>query len=501
MSRKQRRQIALVAILAVLLALLVGAYLQYRSTGGLGLGLGMSDKDALVAPEYLYSFSGEGADRLAQPLGVLVDGGKVYVTDSKRGVVDVFTSRGDHVATWGKGQLGVPLYIAKNPKTGDFYISDRRLRAVLIFGPDGKFKRVFDPKLPKSERPKFETKVQWAPVALAFAPDGSLYVTEILNGHRFVIFGPDGKFLRAVGSAGLVVDAKTGEGAFQFPNSIKVHGDEVWIADSNNRRLQVYLRNGDFKRIVVTLGLPRGFDFLPRSSDSDPERLVLIDTLSHDAVIVNATAGEKELTFGSHGVMEAQFNYPNDTSVDPKSRMFIADTANGRIQVWGWPAKAGAVPTPSTPTAWALCLSPVLLLPLLLLLRKRRHTASEEFMLAIYDAGAVRLLTQKRVRWEVLPDAYDRLKGLSQDGISLETLLSPTEFSDSDARHLQDKYDLDPLDADLLALALRGRLLGVEGRELKRVAKVLGLEVVDHSEFIEMRGGTERPGIDGADGQ
>jgi DNA-binding beta-propeller fold protein YncE len=492
MTRKRRRQIAIIAVLIILLLLVTGAYIQYRTAGRLGLQIDINTGEAIAPPEYLYSFAGEGANRLARPLGVLVDGSRVYVTDSSRGVIEVFAPRGNYLATWGQGKLVVPMYLAKQPKTGDIYVSDRRLRGVFIFAPDGTYKGEFDPKLPKSELPKFKTDRQWAPVAIAFAPDGALYVTEILNGHRMLIFNPAGQFVRSVGAAGLVTDAKSGEGAFQFPNSIKVHGDEVWIADSNNRRIQVYTRQGSFKRFVVTMGLPRGFDFIPRFPKDRQYHIVVVDTLSHEGLIMNATKGEKELTFGERGVLEGQFSYPNDTSVDKKRRIFIADTANGRVQVWGWPATAGAVPLPSTPKAWGLCLSPLLLLPLLLLLRKRRYFVTQDFVLAIYEEHAIHRMPDRRTRWEVLPDDYEQLKELTQGGISLADLLHPAEHSDSDARALQSRYDLDFDDAVILAVAKRAKLFGTEGRDLKRVAKVLEINVVDHVEFLESARRAER---------
>ena len=66
---------------------------------------------------------------------------------------------------------------------------------------------VFDPKLPKNELPKFKLPkgVQWVPLTLTFGRDGTMYVTELLNGHRLLIFGPDGTFKRSVGTAAIVL--------------------------------------------------------------------------------------------------------------------------------------------------------------------------------------------------------------------------------------------------------------------------------------------------------
>jgi len=486
MSRKRMRQIIAIVLLVILLALLVAAYVNYRSTRSLGIDIEVNQADLLPMPQYLYSFSGEGKDRLVRPLGVLVSGNRVYVTDARRGSLDVFTKNGTKIATWGKGKLVVPLYVAKHPKTGDLWVSDRRSRSIAIFSPEGEFLRFFDPKLPKDQLPtiKVPKGVQWAPLAMAFAPDGTLYVTEILNGHRLLIFRPDGQFNRSIGTFGMINDPKTGEGEFQFPNSVKVLGDEVWVADSNNRRIQVFNRRGEFKRMQVTQGLPRGLDFLPKLDPEEPLRLVVVDTLAHDATIWDSSSSEKVLTFGVQGVLEGQFNYPNDVSIDAKRKIFIADSSNGRIQVWGWPSVANPIPVPTTATGWALCLTPLLLLPLLLLLRKRRFFATADFVNAIFAAEEAERMLQRRTRWEVTPEDYELLRGMIQGRANMEELLNPVEHSASDAKALQDRYELTESDAIVMSIAQRAKLFCTENGELRRIGRVLEVPTMDHLEFI-----------------
>ena len=486
MSRKRMRQIIAIVALVLLLALLAAAYVNYRSTRSLGINIQVNQADLLPMPQYLYSFSGDGKERLVRPLGVLVSGNRVYVTDARRGSIDVFTKSGTKVATWGKGKLVVPLYVAKHPKTGELWVSDRRIRSIAIFSPEGKFLRYFDPKLPKDQLPtiKVPKGVQWAPLAMAFAADGTLYVTEILNGHRLLIFRPDGTFNRSVGTFGMINDPRAGEGVFQFPNSVKVLGDEVWVADSNNRRIQVFNRRGDFQRMQVTQGLPRGLDFLPKLDAKEPLRLVVVDTLAHDATIWDSSSSEKLLTFGGQGVLEGQFNYPNDVSIDSKRKIFIADSSNGRIQVWGWPSVANPVPLPTTATGWALCLTPLLLLPLLLLLRKRRFFATADFVNALFAAEEAERMLQRRVRWEVTPEDYELLRGLIQGRANMEELLNPVEHSPSDAQALRDRYELPESEAIVMSIAQRAKLFCTESGELRRIARVLEIPTADHLEFI-----------------
>ena len=485
MTRKRRRLVIALVLLAILLTLLTIAYVNYRATRNIGFGLDLNAADVLTQPEYMYSFGSEGADRLKRPLGVLVAGDRAYVTDSRRGDVSVYTLDGRKVSTFGKGNLLVPLYIAQHPKTKEFWVSDRRLRSIEVFDQNGKWLRTFDPKLPKDELPKIPTgKIQWAPVAFDFAPDGSLYVTEILNGHRLLEFDPSGKFVKSTGTVGLVEKADQAPDAFQFPNNVKVLGNEVWVADSNNRRIKVYSRDLDFKRFFVTSGLPRGFVFLAKRGN-EPQRLVVVDTLAHDATIWEAKSANKVLNFGAQGVLEGQFNYPNDISTDGVRRMFIADTTNGRIQVWGWPAEANPIPTPRTPLQWLFCLSPLLLLPLLLLTRRKRFFATADFVLTLYRAEEIALMPGGRRRWFVTPEDYEELKGLSQGEIELGELLNTAEHSESDARALMQRFELDYPAAVTLSIAQRAKVFCTEDPELRRLARVVEIDVVNRVEFIE----------------
>jgi DNA-binding beta-propeller fold protein YncE len=486
-KRRQKRKIVALAILVLLLALVGLWYFNFRATKNLSFDLTATPADTITAPTYLYSFAGSGANHMQQPIGVLADSGSVYVSDAKAGVILQFRENGTFVRSFGKGKLQTPLYMAKNPKDGNIYVADRRGRKVQIFKPTGEYVGVFDPKLPKAQLPQFDTKGdQWVPIALDFAPDGTLYVIELLNGHRMLVFGPDGAFKKSVGHAGLAGTADSLPESFQFPNSVKVHGNEVWVSDSNNRRMQVFNLAGDFKRIVAVAGLPRGMAFLPRSSNATsgtPDKFVVVDTLSHDGTIFTA-AGEKILSFGTRGVLEGQFSYPNDVSVGTNSLLFITDTNNLRVQVWGWPENLSPIPRilPRQP-AWCLALLPLLLLPLFF--RKKKFFATADFIEAALDAGLLAKLPDRRRRWLVSEQDYEALRDRSQDEILLAELLSPDEYSETDASALEAKMGIDRSQSAPLVSAKRAKVFCTEDADLRKMARILEIDVVNLSEFLE----------------
>ncbi len=501
MTKRQKRKIAIIAVLSLLLLLLALYFAYFRATRRLDFDFTPPSAEIVEPPQYLYSFSGSDADRMQYPLGVFVDGDRVYVSDSQRRKVYVCSLEGELQQVFGEGEVVIPLYIAKNPKDGNLYISDRRRRQVLVYTTQGRFVRVFDPKLPKDQLPKFETRgAQWAPVALDFAPDGTLYVTEILRGHRLLIFGPDGKFKRSVGDAGIALQSDADPLSFQFPNGVKVFKNEVWVSDSNNRRIQIFGLNGDYKRMVVTEGLPRGFDFLARRSaatTATADKFVVVDTLAHDSTIW-AEKGEKILNFGERGVLEGQFSYPNDLSVGPRNLIFITDSANARVQVWGWPDEVSPVPIPAIPPYWRWCFSPLLLLPLLLLLRKKRFVATTDFVEGMVEFDVADAMPHRKREWQVRPRDYELLKDLKQDDLEMSEVLNPTEHSESDSNALQEKLEIDENLASMLALAQRAHVFCTEDDELRRLARTLEIDVVNREEYLERfaKDRKEKPPVD-----
>lgn len=489
MNRKTRRRIVLIVLLALLLAVLGAWYWNYRATKQLAFNFVAPAGDRVTAPTYFYAFSGTQANHLLQPIGVLATPDRIYVTDAKLGEVFVFTPEGQYLSRFGKGKLGTPLYMAKHPRTGNLYVSDRGSRQVAIFTPEGKYVGKFDPKLPKDQLPKFDAKGnQWIPIALAFAPDGKLFVTDILNGHRLLVFGADGKFQKSVGTAGLALKVDSAATAFQFPNSVKVLDKEVWVVDSNNRRIQIFDLNGKFTRIIPTAGLPRGMAFLPprksTSGTATVEDAVVVDTLAHDATIWS-TKGENLVNFGTQGSRDGEFSFPTDVSVGSKSLIFITDTNNIRVQVWGWPEKVSFIPQIQLPQYWAWCLTPLLLLPLLLFLRKRKFVANGDFIDEMIAAEKVSVMPGRRRQWLVSESDYERFKDVTAEGVSLAQLLVASEYSESDARALMDRYEIDHEMAALLAMAQRAKLFCCEDLELRRLAKLVDIDTVDRRGFLE----------------
>jgi DNA-binding beta-propeller fold protein YncE len=498
-TKRRKRLLLAIAILLILLLCLGATIINYRATRQLALPFITVAVTELTPPQYLYSFSGPEEDRLERPIGVVEHGGLVYVPDSRRGKVYVFNINGDLQYTFGEDVFITPLYVARNPADGLFYVSDRRTRSIQMFQFDGTYVGEFDPNLPAAERPFFETGgVQWVPLAIAFDDDGTMYVTDLLKAHRVLAFDPDGQFMWSSGTTGLAESATSNPEYFQFPNNVKAHGEEIWVADSNNRRLKILDLEGEPIRLIPTQGLPRGFDFVTLSSGEDTTTTyaAVADTLSHDVTFWTED-GERQIIIGQRGILEGEFAYPNDLSVGQRNRIFVTDTSNARVQVWGWPEELAPIPAIEVPPYWMWCLTPLLLLPLLLLFRRKRFFATDDFIDVMIEGELVDQMAKGKGRkyWMVMPETYDRYRDLEVQDVKFQYLLHSVEHSDSDARDLMERLEIDYDTAALLSLAQRARVFCTEDSELRRLARALEIDVVDHEEYLERFGkrrGSER---------
>src|SRR6202166_5240792 len=109
------------------------------------------------------------------------------------------------------------------------------------------------------------------PTDVAWDASGNIYVADGYGNARVAKFDKDGKFVKSWGSKG---DA---QGQFDTVHGIALDSQEnVYVADSGNRRIQVFDRNGNFKTHISNVGSPAAICITPGrnqvlySSNSNP---------------------------------------------------------------------------------------------------------------------------------------------------------------------------------------------------------------------------------------
>jgi len=320
----RKRKIVALVILLLILALLFIWYLFNRKP--LSELPGLSETKL---PHYEFSIYGA-----TKPLGVAVSasGDRIYATESDgTDLVRVFDAEGKAIGALkppsSTGKSHLPMYVAINPTTQDVYVSDRFTASIYVYDAEGKFVRTF--------APKGDMGGKWNPLGLAFAPDGTLYATDVrgltAKTHRVVVFGPDGTLKRSMGAPGQL----------NFPNGIVVDAQgNIEVSDSNNGRLLIFSQYGKMLATISSgigegdLGLPRG------AAVDDAGRLFVADTADHMVRVYTIAKSKATPTyvgsFGGEGQLDGTFEYPNGVAADKRAHIYITDRENNRVQVWGY---------------------------------------------------------------------------------------------------------------------------------------------------------------------
>ena len=118
------------------------------------------------------------------------------------------------------------------------------------------------------------------------------------------------------------------------------------MSDSNNGRLVTFDPAGKLAT-TINRGVGQGDLGLPRGTAIDnSDRLYIVDTSAHMVKVYRIAAAKSASgqspvakyigSFGDEGQVDGAFEFPNGVAVDPRSRIYVTDRENNRVQVWGY---------------------------------------------------------------------------------------------------------------------------------------------------------------------
>jgi DNA-binding beta-propeller fold protein YncE len=192
---------------------------------------------------HLYDLEDEDYERirkvgdgfLRSPVAVAFAPGRIYVADSALGKVFAFDTDGDLLATI--AGLERPAGLAYDQGSGRLYVADALGHGISVFDAAGKKLFSFGARGPETGEFNYPTHL--------FLRAGRLYVNDTMN-FRLQVFDLEGRPIAAFGSHG------DGSGDFAQPKGVGVDGEgHVYVADAVFDRVQIFDPDG---RYLLTFG-------------------------------------------------------------------------------------------------------------------------------------------------------------------------------------------------------------------------------------------------------
>jgi DNA-binding beta-propeller fold protein YncE len=167
------------------------------------------------------------------------------------------------------------------------------------------------------------------PTDVAWDAAGNIYVADGYGNARVAKFDKDGKFVKSWGSRG---DA---QGQFNTVHGIAVdaHGN-VYVADSGNKRIQVFDSDGNFKTYILNVGSPSAICITPGehqylySSNSNPPE----DIDANGEIYKLELAGQVLGKFGRAGKVPKEFGTVNAIDCRNANELYVGEIGNWRVQ-------------------------------------------------------------------------------------------------------------------------------------------------------------------------
>jgi DNA-binding beta-propeller fold protein YncE len=168
------------------------------------------------------------------------------------------------------------------------------------------------------------------PTDVAFDAAGNIYVADGVGNQRVTKFDKNGVFVKSWGSKG----AEPGQfGTSARAIAVDAQGN-VYVADSGNKRIQVFDGNGTFKTQIAGVGSPQALCITPGpnqvlyASNSNPPNDIDVAGEIYKLKLDGTVIGK----FGKAGRTAKEFNFVNAIDCRSENNLYIGEIGNLRVQ-------------------------------------------------------------------------------------------------------------------------------------------------------------------------
>src|SRR6266581_5963312 len=167
------------------------------------------------------------------------------------------------------------------------------------------------------------------PTDVAWDSAGNIFVADGVGNSRVAKFNNKGVFIKSWGSRG------NGPGQFGTVRAIAVDAQgNVYVADSTNKRIQVFDNNGSFKTQYTNVGTPTALCITPGpnqflySSNSNPPEDFDIGGEIYKMKLDGTVVGK----FGRAGKLPKEFGTVNAIDCRSENNLLVGEISNMRVQ-------------------------------------------------------------------------------------------------------------------------------------------------------------------------
>ncbi len=193
---------------------------------------------------------------LGDVAGIAVDSkDRVYLFNRGNHPVVVLDREGKFLNAWGQGVFSNAHGASIGPDDS-LYLTDNGDHTVRKFTPDGKL--LLEIGVPNAPAPFMSGQPFCRCTHTALSPTGDIYVSDGYWNACVHKFSPEGKLIKTWGKPG------TGRGEFNLPHNICCDAaGQVYVADRENHRIQVFDGDGNYLRQINNLHRPCGLAITP----------------------------------------------------------------------------------------------------------------------------------------------------------------------------------------------------------------------------------------------
>lgn len=251
---------------------------------------------------------------LERPFGLAaVERGFVVADPDARAVLRVIPREGRSTPLQCDGHAWkMPMAVAAAPD-GSLYVADGAAGLVLRVAPDGGCLAIGKGALER-------------PAGVAFVA-GRIYVVDPPR-HQVVAFSPDGREVLRFGARG------EGDGKLHFPSGLSAAGgDTLLVVDALNFRIVRYRADGTALDSFGGPGDGSGAFGRPKAVATDATGRIYVSDAQNDVVIVFSRPGQFETAVGGSNPAPGSLTLPAGVAIGD-GYLYVADSYNHRVQIF-----------------------------------------------------------------------------------------------------------------------------------------------------------------------